>query len=82
MIKLASIPKASEQSLISTQSYYRLADDGLMPPPIRVTQNRSAIIQYELDAVIAARANGATDDEIRTLIKQLVSNRKQLAEAS
>lgn len=49
--------------------------DGLLPPPVLLGGRASAFIAAEIDAVIAARANGASDDEVRALVRRLVAER-------
>ena len=72
------IPRASNRALISDPSYYRLASDFLMPPPVKIGKWRSGVIEYELDEVLCARAAGASDSEIRELIKALIAKRNNL----
>jgi predicted DNA-binding transcriptional regulator AlpA len=71
-----SVPHAATAILISTQSYYRLAAENLLPPPIKLSPNRSAVISHELNAVIIARTNGADDQAIKRLVDELVATRK------
>lgn len=50
----------------------------LLPPPIH--WGRSARwIASEIDAVVAARISGASNDQIRALVEKLVSDRKNKA---
>lgn len=49
---------------------------GVMPPPIRVGSRWSAWPSDEVDAVLRARIAGLSDDEIRSLVRDLVSRRK------
>ncbi|MGE0483496.1 MAG: helix-turn-helix transcriptional regulator [Gammaproteobacteria bacterium] len=49
--------------------------DGLLPPPIALGGRARAFLSDELDAVIAARASGACDDDIRALVRALVAAR-------
>ena len=48
---------------------------GLLPPPIALGPRATAFIASELEAITAARAAGAGDDQIRDLVKQLVAAR-------
>lgn len=81
MLKIIPIPEAAKAALLSRPSYYRLAAEWLMPPPIKIGPARAGVIKTELDAVILARIKGATNDEIKTLVRQLVADRSSLAES-
>ena len=75
MLIFLTIPSAAKRALLSTPSYYRLAADKLMPPVVKLAKSRSAVLENELDTVLRARAAGASNDEIRKLVVQLVSKR-------
>lgn len=51
---------------------------GLFPPQIRIGARASGFLSHEIDAVIAARAAGASDAELRDIVTQLVAKRKSL----
>jgi predicted DNA-binding transcriptional regulator AlpA len=74
-VKPLSITQTTEKLLLSKASYYRLAAEGLLPPPIKLTSNRSAVFEHEIDEVIIARAAGANDSTIKKLVADLVSAR-------
>lgn len=74
-MKPISIPETAEKFLLSKASYYRLAAEGLLPPPIKLTPNRSVVFEHEIDEVIIARAAGANDSTIKKLVADLVSAR-------
>lgn len=50
---------------------------GVWPPPIRLGANSVAWLDHESQAVIAARAAGKSDDQIRGLVKELVAARSE-----
>ena len=75
-MKLCRVSEGANRVGYSVPSYYRIASEGLLPPPIKLGKNRSALIASELEAVIAARVRGESDDEVRALVKKLVNNRK------
>jgi len=75
MLRIISIPKSAEINTLSVPSYYRLASAMLLPPPFKITPNRSGVFEHELYAVIEARAAGANDSEVRTLVLKLVDER-------
>lgn len=82
MLSILSVPQAAAAVLISTQSYYRLATDNLLPPPIKTSPNRSAVIAHELNAIVIARSTGADDQAIKKLVNDLIAKRKNQLEKS
>jgi len=54
---------------------YEKVENGLLPPQIKISERASAWVESEIDAVISARIAGKNDDEIRTLVRELVSKR-------
>lgn len=54
---------------------------GLLPPPVRIGSRAVAWPQPEVEKIVAARAAGATDDDIRRLVKRLVADRRERAVA-
>ena len=57
----------------SSSIYERLAN-GLLPAPVK--SGRSSLwVEAEIDAVLATEAAGASDDEIRSLVQELVAAR-------
>ena len=77
MLEFLSVPVASKAVLLASPSYYRLAADDLMPPVVKLAKNRSGVIKDELEAVKRARAVGMADDEVRTLVQNLVAQRAE-----
>lgn len=59
-----------------SQCYVEI-NEGLMPPPVRI-RGRTAWPAYELDALNRAEIAGASDDEIRALVRQLLQQRKSM----
>ncbi|MFZ5540703.1 MAG: helix-turn-helix transcriptional regulator [Pseudomonadota bacterium] len=74
-------PVAQQMLGRSRSSRERDTRAGLLPAPIRVSYRRTAYLRRELDAIIAARAAGATDDELRALTRRLLDDRARRAEA-
>ncbi len=61
----------------STECRYR--HDGLIPPPIKIGPRSVALPDTEVRSIQKARIAGATDDDIRTLVKRLVAARTREA---
>lgn len=60
-------------------SVYRDIDDGVMVPPVSLGARCVGWPAHELDAIIAARIAGQSDDEIRRLVVRLVAERQRVA---
>ncbi|MDC1346662.1 MAG: helix-turn-helix transcriptional regulator [Glaciecola sp.] len=52
---------------------------GLFCPPIAIGYRAVAYLRHEVQAVIQARIEGKTPDEIKQLVFELVNQRKQTA---
>jgi prophage regulatory protein len=53
--------------------------DGLLTPQVAIGSRAVGWPDYEIDALIEARIAGATEDEIRELVKKLVADRTRAA---
>ncbi len=53
---------------------------GLIVGAIRIGDRAVAFLSSEIDAIVAARIAGKSDDEIRELVKTLTAKRQQLAD--
>jgi prophage regulatory protein len=51
----------------------------LMPAPINLGGSVSAYLSHEIDAVLAARAAGFTDEQVKTIVISLEEKRKDSA---
>lgn len=74
-------PAAQQMLGRSRSSRERDTRAGLLPPPIRISYRRTGYLRREIAAIVAARAGGATDDEIREIVRRLMSERARRAEA-
>jgi len=57
---------------------YDLMSKGVLPGSIRIGDRAVAWIASEIDSVIDARILGKTEEEIRTLVRNLIARRKQI----
>lgn len=66
-------PKDARQALSfnSLTSLWNGVKAGLLPEPIKIGLRAVAWQRHEIDAIIAARAGGATDLEVRQLVQQI-----------
>lgn len=66
---------ARAQFGIATSTFYDWQQRGLCPPGIPLGVRSVGWPQHELDALVAARIRGASEDEIRALVRDLVAAR-------
>lgn len=65
---------------MSRSTRYARIQDGLFPPPIRLGHRAAGYPDYEIESIQVARIAGATDDEIRALVRRLVAARRHRGE--
>ena len=68
-----------EQGNRSRSALYNDVRDGLLTTPVKLGGNAVAWPALEVQRINAARIAGKTDDEIRSLVRELHEARKALA---
>lgn len=81
-MKLIKLPQVLGLTAKSRSTHYHEIKIGLMPPPIKFGVQSVAWVESEILAVNAARISGQSDEQIKQLIKKLVSERKGLCEVA
>jgi len=76
---LIRLPKVEAKTGYKKSMVYDLMSKGVLPGSIRIGDRARAWISSEIDAIVAARIAGKSDDEIRTLVLDLVSKRAKVA---
>jgi predicted DNA-binding transcriptional regulator AlpA len=77
-IKFQRIPDTRKQvGDVSNSAFYRLMDDGLFTKPVHFGERTAVHPTHEVDAIMGARLNGATPDQIRKLVAELHEKRKE-----
>jgi prophage regulatory protein len=61
--------------LRSAASLYEHADSGVLTRPIKIGPKAAGWPEHEIDVILEARAIGATNDEIREIVKGLHAKR-------
>ena len=56
---------------------YRNVRAGLLPPPVKIGERSSAWPRNEIEQITAARIAGHTNDEIKSLVSRLLTERKK-----
>lgn len=67
--------------LKSVASLYEHADSGILTRPVKVGPKASGWPEHEIDMILEARAIGASNDEIRTIVKGLHAKRESALNA-
>lgn len=57
---------------------YKAISDGLFPPPVSIGARAVGWVEAEVAQVVAARIAGKSEDEIKTLVANLVKTRSQM----
>ena len=68
---LLRVADARSLTADSRAAFYAKVKGGLLPPLVKISARSSAVPAREIEAVNAARIRGATDDEVRDLVKRL-----------
>ncbi|BAX51648.1 Prophage CP4-57 regulatory protein AlpA [Photobacterium damselae subsp. piscicida] len=64
----------------SLSSIYRKVSDGLLPPPIRFEHQSVAWLSSELETIMTAHICGYSNEQIKSLVKELTQQRHSLME--
>lgn len=70
-------PVVQKATGLPKSSFYAQIAEGLLPP-IRMGKRSVGWLESEINAIVFARAKGQSDEEIRSLVKQLVEQRKNI----
>lgn len=70
-------PHAIKALGFGATAYYEGVEAGLLPPPFKIGARASAIFDTEINAINRARASGASENEIRALVKKLIEDRQK-----
>lgn len=61
-------------------TFYSQISEGLLPPPIRLGKRSVGWLESEINAVIRARIQNRSDNEIKVLVQSLVNERQSISE--
>jgi prophage regulatory protein len=76
---LLRLPRVLDRYGSGKSKFYQLIKEGLFTPPIDIGGRSVAWPDNEVDAIISARIAGKSDAEIRTLVCDLLDQRKTQA---
>jgi len=71
-------PLKVKMGLGSSSTVYAHVEDGVLTPPVKIGLRASGWPEHEVDAINAARIAGKSNDEIRELVKSLISKRTEI----
>jgi predicted DNA-binding transcriptional regulator AlpA len=80
-IKLITRPEVLAKLRIKNTALWDRVKCGTITPPMDFGGNSKLYAENEIDAIIMARSAGYNDEQIKTLVTQLVSKRNQDASA-
>lgn len=72
--------KAQKALGLPKSSFYSQISEGLLPPSIQLGKRSVGWLESEINAVICARIQGKSEEEIKSLVQNLVNNRKNLVQ--
>lgn len=78
-LKLTRKPELLERFGFSKTTLHTKISKKLFPPPISIGDRAVAWPSHELDLILSAMVAGKSDDEMRTLVADLVAKRKLAA---
>jgi predicted DNA-binding transcriptional regulator AlpA len=61
---------------LSNSAFYREMDDGTIPRPVKFGERTAVHPVHEIEAIMGARMNGATPEQLRKLVADLMEKRK------
>ncbi len=71
--------RLEERSGYARSTIYLKISEGLLPSPVKLGLNSVGWPEHEINAIIAARVAGKSDDEIKVLVSELEAARKLAA---
>ena len=77
--RILRLPLTCEVTGRKPGAHYLDIKAGLMVPGVRIGANAVGWPDYELEAINRAKIAGATEDEIRALVRKLIEARKLAA---
>ena len=74
--RLGKLPEVLKNTGDSRSSHYDKIHKGLMIKPVQIGERAVAYPMAEIEAINRARIAGKSDDEIKTLVAELIKQRK------
>lgn len=77
---LIRFSKVEEKTGLRRSMVYKLMNDGLFVGSVAIGNRARAFLNSEVNAIVAARIAGKSEDDIRNLVKELTEKRQQIAD--
>ena len=78
-IRIIRRPETLNRSGISKTNLYNKINCGTWPPSIALGDRAVGFIEHEIDAVMSAMIAGKNEDELKSLVAELVEQRQATA---
>lgn len=78
MLELIKSAEARSSLGIGNTTFYEQLNAGLITPAVKLGVHSVAWPKHEIQAIVAARIAGESDEQIRALVKQLIEDRAKL----
>lgn len=75
--KIIRKPEATNLIGLSNTTFYRQIENGLIPPSFSLGCRAVGWYEHEIQTILRARAAGKSEDDIRLIVSELISARKQ-----
>lgn len=76
-IRILRLPACKDKSGDSRSTTYQKIKNGLWPPPVAIGPRSRGWVEHEIEAVLAARVAGKSENEIRALVAGLIEARRR-----
>lgn len=80
LFSLIRASKAQKALGLPKSSFYSQVSEGLLPPTIRLGKRSVGWLESEINAIIRARIQNRSDDEIKVLVQCLINERQSISE--
>ena len=69
------LPEIIYRTGLGRSTTYNHVDEGLLPPLIKIGDRAVGLPEHEVESINSARISGKSNDDIKALVKMLVSER-------
>ncbi len=78
-LNILRLPKVLARTGSARSTHYVHIAEGTFTPPVNIGARAVGWPEYEVDAIVAALISGKSVDELRALVKELLSARKSIS---
>ena len=77
VIKWKDVRQAAEHVHRARTRFLHEVKEGLWPPCVELGPRNRPWMEHELDEVLGARIRGASDEEVKVVVKEIVERRQR-----